>query len=95
MFFVKFIKIHSIRAPMMAEVSKELERLRDLFYGLAELRDRLRGDGATWPWSLLDADAKPLGPLPHGRYGAVYAAVVPRHMVATAFHRLLLVLARR
>jgi hypothetical protein len=49
---------------MMAEVSKELERLRDLFYGLAELRDRLRGDGATWPWSPPDADAKPLGHCP-------------------------------
>lgn len=70
----------------MAEVSKELEKLRDLFYGLAELRDRLRGDGATWPWPLPDADAKPLGPLPHGRYGTVYAAVVQRHVVATAFH---------
>jgi pyridoxal 5'-phosphate synthase pdxS subunit len=33
----------------MAEVSKELERLRDLFYGLAELRDRLREAGVTWP----------------------------------------------
>ncbi|MFZ8841807.1 MAG: pyridoxal 5'-phosphate synthase lyase subunit PdxS, partial [Pyrobaculum sp.] len=34
---------------MIAEVSKELERLRDLFYGLAELRDRLREAGVTWP----------------------------------------------
>jgi len=36
-------------AHMIAEVSKELERLRDLFYGLAELRDRLREAGVTWP----------------------------------------------
>jgi 5'-phosphate synthase pdxT subunit len=49
-------------------------------------------------------DAKPLGPMPHRRYGTVYAAVVQRHMVATAFHpelsttafhRFLLELARR
>jgi len=57
---LKFLKT-SIKAPMIAEVSKELDRLRDLFYGLAELRDRLRGD---WPWPLPDADAKPLGHCP-------------------------------
>ncbi|MFZ8809736.1 MAG: pyridoxal 5'-phosphate synthase lyase subunit PdxS, partial [Pyrobaculum sp.] len=34
---------------MIAEVSKELERLRELFYGLAELRDRLKEAGVTWP----------------------------------------------
>ena len=34
---------------MIAEVSKELERLRDLFYGLAEFRDRLKEAGVTWP----------------------------------------------
>jgi 5'-phosphate synthase pdxT subunit len=42
--------------------------------------------------------------MPHGRYGTVYAAVVQRHIVATAFHpelsttalhRLLLELAKR
>jgi 5'-phosphate synthase pdxT subunit len=49
-------------------------------------------------------DAKPLGPMPHGKYGTVYAAVIQRHIVATAFHpelsttafhRLLLELAKR
>jgi pyridoxal 5'-phosphate synthase pdxS subunit len=40
---------------MIAEVHEHLERLRDLFYRLAELRDRLKEAGAAWPRPLPDA----------------------------------------
>jgi pyridoxal 5'-phosphate synthase pdxS subunit len=46
---------HAAGPGVIAEVHEHLERLRDLFYGLAELRDRLKEAGAAWPRPLPDA----------------------------------------
>ncbi|ACB39220.1 pyridoxal 5'-phosphate synthase lyase subunit PdxS [Pyrobaculum neutrophilum] len=41
---------------MIGEVYAHLEKIRDFFYGLAEVRDRLRESGVTWPKPLPEAE---------------------------------------
>ncbi|ABL88498.1 pyridoxal phosphate synthase yaaD subunit [Pyrobaculum islandicum DSM 4184] len=41
---------------MIGEVYTQLEKIRDFFYGLAEVRDRLREAGVTWPKPLPEAE---------------------------------------